>query len=353
MGPQLPHECQTRLADGTGAEARLETASTVALTVFRRRLALGAARWRLVLVTRAAVPPAEPVTAPDGRRLPSHDQRPTTDGAVVGHVGCARHAVTARGQEGRCPRDAELRVPAPGSSDLRREWAVYGTPDESCRARHPGRARIVGVSLSLQARAPAVAEAGPEVTTCEAPPAAPTTPPPGGTRWGVPADGPGGPMVPPPPQTSPDRLEPAARPRPAGKARRATGAGQGVAMRRLRPRGAPREGPHSQPRGARTDGAEARPPAGAEPRSGAPRGARSPPGPRVAVGHGQPPAGGNPSAAPGLGARGPGAAAGGADRPHHHGVGGRGAGPDRHEDATAGGAADGRRLASEPTRSAF
>jgi hypothetical protein len=57
---------------------------------------------------------------------------------------------------------------------------------------------------------------------------------------------------------APDRLEPAARPQPEGKERHATWAGKGVALSRRRPRVAQRDGPHIQPRVARTDGAEAR-----------------------------------------------------------------------------------------------
>ena len=90
MVQQVPHEFQHLLTDVTGPDARTQTASTVELTVFRRLLALGAALWRLFLVTRAAVRPAEPVTAPDGTHWPDHDQRPTTDSAVVGNVCFAR-----------------------------------------------------------------------------------------------------------------------------------------------------------------------------------------------------------------------------------------------------------------------
>ena len=74
----LPHEFQNLLVYVTGPDARSQTAYTVELTLFRRRLALGAALLRRFFVTRAAVRPAELVTAPDGTRLTSHDQRPTT-----------------------------------------------------------------------------------------------------------------------------------------------------------------------------------------------------------------------------------------------------------------------------------
>jgi len=83
MVPHLQHEFHSLLAYGTGPEARSQTAYTVELTLFRRPLALRPALLRLFCVTRAAVRPAEPVTAPDGTRLPCHDQRPTTSYSVL------------------------------------------------------------------------------------------------------------------------------------------------------------------------------------------------------------------------------------------------------------------------------
>ena len=74
---QRQHDLQNLLAYVTGSEARLETAYPVELTLLRRLLALGAALLRRFFATRAAVRPAEPVTAPDGTRRTSHDQRPT------------------------------------------------------------------------------------------------------------------------------------------------------------------------------------------------------------------------------------------------------------------------------------
>ena len=56
-----------------------------------------------------------------------------------------------------------------------------------------------------------------------------------------------------------DRPEPTARPQPVAKALQATLAGQAVAMSRRAPRAAQRQGPHRQPRVARTEGAEALP----------------------------------------------------------------------------------------------
>lgn len=124
MVQPVEHEFQSLMADVTGPDARAQTAYPVELTLFRRLLALGAALLRLFFVTRAAVRPATPVTAPDGTPLSSHDQRPTTDDSVVGNVHVARHFFTAPGQAGLCPLDAELSLPARGDSDLLREWAA-------------------------------------------------------------------------------------------------------------------------------------------------------------------------------------------------------------------------------------
>ena len=142
--------------------------------------------------------PAEPVTAPDGTRLTAHAQRPTTDDSVVGSVRFARHDFTAPGQEGGCPLDAELSLPAHGYSDLWREWAIYRTTNASYRERQTVLARILELSLSFQAIESAVLAAGGEVTTFSEQPAEPTAPSPAATILVVQADGTGGPMVQPP-----------------------------------------------------------------------------------------------------------------------------------------------------------
>jgi hypothetical protein len=295
---QLQHDFQNLLAYVTGPDARSQTAYAVESTLFRRLLALGAALLRLFFVTRAAVRPAEPVTAPDGTRLICHDQRPTTDYSVLGKVRFGRHSFTAPGQEGLCPLDAELSLPAHCDSDLLREWAVYGATDESYRESQTVLERILGLSLSLQAIETGVAEAGQDVMTFYEQPAEPTTPPSVGTILVVQADGKGVPMVQPPPQTpsvrlgkgqkrakkkeavvtglytiapyqrspqevgaallqDPGRPEAATRPRPIGKELRATLEGKAAAMRGLAQRVAQRDGPHIQQRVALTDGAEA------------------------------------------------------------------------------------------------
>jgi hypothetical protein len=66
---QLEHDVHNLLAYVTGPEARAQTAYTVELPLFRRLLAMGAARVRWFFVTRAAVRPSEPILAADGPRL--------------------------------------------------------------------------------------------------------------------------------------------------------------------------------------------------------------------------------------------------------------------------------------------
>jgi hypothetical protein len=271
----------------------------VELPRFRRLLALGAALWRLCLITRAAVRPAAPVTASDGTPLTAHDQRPTTYCSVFGTVRCRRHCFTAPGQTGICPLDAEWSVPARCYADLLREWAVYGTTDASSRERQTVRARMLGLSRSVHALEACVTEAGADVTPFDEQPADPTAPAPAGTILVVQADGQGVPMGQSPTQRPPVRLgkgqkrgkkeeavvtglstlapyrrtpqegvgalwqepggpAPAPRPRPEGQELRATLEGQAIALSRLVPRVAQRDGAGIQPRVARTEGAEAR-----------------------------------------------------------------------------------------------
>ena len=295
---QVPHDFQNLLAYVTGPNARSQTAYTVELTLCRRLLALGEALLRLFFVTRAAVRPAEPVTAPDGTRLTYHDQRPTTDDSVFGKVRFGRHFFTAPGQAGLCALDAALSLPARCDSDLRREWAVYGTTDESYRESQTILERILGLSLSVHALETCATEAGADVTPFYKQPADPMAAVPAGTILVVPADGKGVPMVQPPTPPLPVRLgkgqkrgkkeavvtglytiapsprtpqevvgallqepggpAPTACPRPEGKELRATLEGKAVAMRSW-PAVTQREGPHLQQRVALTDGAEALP----------------------------------------------------------------------------------------------
>jgi hypothetical protein len=160
---QVQHDFQNLLGYITGPTARAQTAYTVELTLFRRLLALGATLLRLFFVTRAAVRPTEPILAQDGTRLTYHDQRPTTYDSVFGSVRFWRHYFTAPGHDGLCPLDAALSLPARCYSDLLREWAAYGTTDESSRESQTVLGRILGVPLSLQAIETGVADAGGEV----------------------------------------------------------------------------------------------------------------------------------------------------------------------------------------------
>ena len=82
--------------------------------------------------------------APVGTRLRDHDRRPPTDDSVVGHVRCGQQACTAPGPVGSCPLGAELRVPARGDSDLRREGVGSGTTDASSRESQTVIARLLG-----------------------------------------------------------------------------------------------------------------------------------------------------------------------------------------------------------------
>ena len=195
---QLQCQFQHLLAYVAGPEARSQTVYTVERTLFRRLLVLGAVLLRLFFVTRAAVRPAAPVTAPDGTRLTAHDQRPTLYYSVFGKVRFERQYFTAPGQEGCCPLDAELSLPARCYSDLLREWAVYGATDESYRESQMVLERLLGLSLSLQAIETAVAEVGQDVTTSYEQPAEPAAPLPAATILVVRADGKGVPMVQPP-----------------------------------------------------------------------------------------------------------------------------------------------------------
>jgi len=297
---QIPHDCQNLMASVTGPEAHAHTAYEVERTLFRRLVALGAALLRLCFVTRAALRPAEPITAPDGTRLTSHEQRPTTDYSVFGNGRFWRHDFTGPGQTGICPLDAALSVPARCYADLLREWAAYGTTDESDRESQTVLERILGLSLSLQALDTSLVDAARAVTTFSDQP--PTLPPPVpvGTTLVVQADGKGVPMVQPSTDTpavrlgkgqkrtkkqaavvtglytmapyqrtpqdvvaallqEPDRPALAACPVPIGKERPATLDGKAVAMTRLVQRVAPRDALSIQHRVALTDGAEALP----------------------------------------------------------------------------------------------
>src|SRR5438876_114123 len=86
--PRQP-DCHTLMASVTGPAAPAHPAYEVARPWWRRLWALGAARRRRCVVPRAALRPAEPLTAPDGRRRTSQAQRPppASAGCGPGRVG--------------------------------------------------------------------------------------------------------------------------------------------------------------------------------------------------------------------------------------------------------------------------
>ncbi len=294
---QVRQDFEALLAYVTGAETRTQTAYSVELTLFRRVLALGAALLHLFFLTRAAQRPAAP-TAPDGTRFTYHDQRPTTYYSVFGKVRFWRHYFTAPGQDGVCPLDADMSLPARCYSDLLREWAAFGTTDASYRESQTRLAQILGLPLSLQALETNVTDDAANVTAFYACPPDPGTPPALGTLLVVQADGKGVPMaqalaepgtvrlgkgqkrskkkeavvttlytIAPYHRTPQDVVaalfqelhapEPASRPRPIAKEVHATLEGKTVALTRLQQRAAHRSGPPLQQRAALTDGAEA------------------------------------------------------------------------------------------------
>ncbi len=149
---QIQQDFQALIAYVTGPETRTATAYTVELTLFRRLLAVGAALLRVFFQTRAAARPAGPVHAPDGTALAYHDCRPTTYYSVFGKVRFARHFFTAVGQEGVCPLDAALSLPARSYSDLLQEWGTYGTTDASYHESGAALERILGLGVGSAAR---------------------------------------------------------------------------------------------------------------------------------------------------------------------------------------------------------
>ncbi len=295
---QIEQDFQALIAYVTGPETRTATAYTVELTLFRRLLALGAALLRVFFQTRAAARPAGPVHAPDGTPLGYHDCRVTTYYSVFGKVRFARHSFTAVGQEGVCPLDADLSLPARCYSDLLQEWGTYGATDASYHESHAALEHILQLAVGSAALETMVADAVADVEAFHAQPVSPEVRAADGPILVVQADGKGVPMVQPPAGARPvrlgkgqkrtkkkeavvtslytiapyvrtpqevvaallqerDRPPEAVRPRPVGKALRATLDGKGVALTRLTERARQREGPHIVQRVALTDGAEA------------------------------------------------------------------------------------------------
>jgi len=296
---QIQQDFQALITYVTGPDTRTATAYTVELTLFRRLLVLGAALLRVFFQTRAAERPAGPVHAPNGCLLGYHDRRSTTYYSVFGKVRFARHYFTAVGQEGVCPLDAALSLPARCYSGLLQEWGTYGTTDASYQESHAALAHILQLAVGSAALETMVTDAVVDVEDFHAQPVRPEVRAADGPLLVVQADGKGVPMVQPPAGARPVRLgkgqkrtkkkeavvtslytiapyvrtpqevvaallqdhdrppETAPRPKPAGKELRATLDGKEVALTRLAARARQREGPHIQERVALTDGAEA------------------------------------------------------------------------------------------------
>jgi hypothetical protein len=296
---QLRCEFQELVEYVTGEQSQSRTAYEVELALFRRLLALGAKLLYLFFVHRAAVRPSGPVYAPDGTELAYHDRRPTTYFSVFGKVRFRRHYFHAPGQEGLCPLDAELSLPARCYSDLLRDWAEYCITDESYDESIKVLSRILNLSISKRALETGVMEDAIDVEAFYEQKAVPP-PEAEGSILVIQADGKGVPMVRTDPASPSARrgkgekrtkkkeavvttiytIEPysrtpqevaeallrdqaddkeeyrSRRPTPVGKEVRATLAGKTVAFERLTRRVAQREGNHIQHRVALTDGAE-------------------------------------------------------------------------------------------------
>ncbi len=294
----LHQQFDTLLAYVTGPEARTQTAYTVELTLFRQLLVLGATLLRLFFLSRAAERPAAPPPVPGGPHFTYHDYRPITYYSIFGKVRFARHYFVAPGHAGCCPLDAALSLPERCYSDLLREWAAFGTTDESYRESQTALERILGRKLSLQAIETGVREDAADVTAFYAQPPDPAAPVALGPILVVQGDGKGVPQTQTLTPAARERLgkgekrskkkeavvtslynialyprtpqdvvaallheEPARelgdRPRPVAKEVHATLEGKAVALARLQQRAAQRRGPQTQERVALTDGAEA------------------------------------------------------------------------------------------------
>ena len=202
---QIQGDFHALIAYVTGPEAQTQSAYTVELTLFRRLLTIGAALLRLFFVTQAAERPPAPVTA-DGAVWSYYDQRAISYYSVFGKLRVARHYFTAPGLAGCCPLDAALSLPDHCYSDLLRDWASYGSTDAAYRENQAALARILGLTMSVQALETVTATAAADVSAFYQQPTDLAMPIPLGTILVVQADGKGVPMVQPPPETPPLRL---------------------------------------------------------------------------------------------------------------------------------------------------
>ncbi len=203
---QMQQDFQALIAYVTGPETHTATAYTVELTLFRRLVALGAALLRVFFQTRAAERPAGPVHAPDGTPLGYHDRRFITYYSVFGKVRFARHYFTAVGQEGLCPLDADLSLPARCYSNLLQEWGTYGATDASYHESQAALARILGIGVGRAALETMAGDAAVDVEAFYAQPVSMEVRAADGPLLVVQADGKGVPMVQPPSEARPVRL---------------------------------------------------------------------------------------------------------------------------------------------------
>jgi hypothetical protein len=293
---QIQQDMLSLMTYVTGPETATQTVYTVELTLFRRLLALGAALLRLFFLTRAASRPAAP-SAPDGTVLDYHDQRLTSYVSVFGKLRFQRHYFVAPDQQGCCPLDADLSLPARCYSDLLRAWTDYDATDGAYRETASIIERILGLDLSVAALETSVREDAQDVATFYAQPRPATDPAKAGAILVVQADGKGVPMIEPPSVELPLRLgkgqkrtkkkeaivtslytiapyvrtaadvraallrearraDHPTRPPPIHKETRATLEGKAAAMQTLQQRAAQRDGRHICARIALSDGAE-------------------------------------------------------------------------------------------------
>src|SRR5256885_2006828 len=131
--PRQP-DCHALMASVTGPAAPAPPAYEVARPWWRRLWALGAARRRRCVVPRAALRPAEPLTAPDGRRRTSQAQRPPPASAGCGPGRVGRQDCPGPGPTGLWPldvarvggvwHDGRVLARAPDGAGPRRKSAV-------------------------------------------------------------------------------------------------------------------------------------------------------------------------------------------------------------------------------------
>ena len=145
---QLQHDFYELVTIVTSDEKR--TAYNVEYQLFSRLLRLGKQLLLLFFVTRASVRPEAPMTT-GGQVMRCHDRRYRSYYSVFGKLTFRRHYFHHDAEEGVCPLDAELQLPATCYSDLLREWATMGAVECSYRTSCDTLSRILELPLSCQA----------------------------------------------------------------------------------------------------------------------------------------------------------------------------------------------------------